>query len=562
MENYRKKDHLTDQDIDSFETIEINKIRGKINTKKSPFKRRKLVFILPLLLIALVIGIGINNDNQINPALEDIKLAELKPITLSDLPRPIRGLEKTQASHYQFLSSFQNLNNSITFDDEEDVTGEGQLQLEEIINDNEMKDEAKQIFNDLYENILFLELDKVAVFDEVNEYYFVVNEDGTYTLTMKIEEQTQTSIIEAKTFYLDEEFFYQVTFEVQADEAQNIFKIKYNQDNTKKYQYAKYETADTTVEQYVSVEQLDSLTNVVAINKINDVKHEVIASSSQSQGVIFSTYLSEEGTKISSTEYYNSEGALLKQETGFDTLDLFNTFLTELYDSIESNPDINSKNLADSIIDFGNPETFTIEIPLIDSALALTTEVNATLRIDETTSYNIEYSYKDFLFTKKEATFTSGDTMYHITNNEATDTHVVLTYSALYQVPEVTTLADGSDYYVLHKYMAKYLEAKEGYSIILEDDQYKLLNTSIEGQVGDRIDIDITLENFYINKEMHSTTIFSHTCDIQFENLVFTEIETINQTKTDLSSLYNNLVPTQETLEENYQSIDTSMFQN
>ena len=36
MKEYRKKDVISNEDIKTFETIEINKIKSRINTKEKP----------------------------------------------------------------------------------------------------------------------------------------------------------------------------------------------------------------------------------------------------------------------------------------------------------------------------------------------------------------------------------------------------------------------------------------------------------------------------------------------------------------------------------------------
>lgn len=562
MNNYRKKDVITDSDINTFETIEINKIKENIVPRKSFLRRFRLVLIAPVILLAFIFSVNVLDGDKVNPALKDIKVAELKTISLSDLPVSLQGLRnETASSNLRFLSSYTLLATSLTFEDQEDVTGEGQLKLEEIINDQEMTDEAKSIFNDLYENIMFLEVDELTTFDDVHEYFFVVNEDGTYKLTMQIQEDNQISIVEVSTYYLDDEFFYQVTLEVNAETESSLYKIKYNSDQTKKYQYAKYETDTSIAESYILIEEIDDATSVVALHKVDGDTYQIIADANDLHGVIFS-YYSTIDVSYTSTEYYNQDGALLKQEYGFDDLSIFNYHLEEMYAQFEENPDITTKNLSNIIVDFNDPEKFTIEVLLLDSALATIQEVPATLIIEDL-SYDIDFTYSNLLHSKKEDTFTSGDALYHITNSEVTETSIILTYSVLYQVPDAVEAPTGENYYIVHKYMAKYIQAKEGFSIEQKPSgKYQLLNNEILGQLGDRIDIEIEEESYYLDGELSPTLIFQHTSDVQFENLVFTQMSVINAARVNLDELYDELMPTDEYLQENYQSIDVSMFTN
>lgn len=563
MNNYRKKDTISDLEISTFERGEINQIKTHIAPRKSVVKRFKWALLLPVLVLAFVLSLSTLTANKVNPALENIQLAQLNTISISDLPASLQGLQKVSVkSNVMFLSNFTQLDASLTFEEEDDVTGEAQLKLEEIINDQEMTDEAKDIFNDLYENIMFLKVDKVTTFDEVHEYFFVVNEDGTYTLTMQIEEENKVATIEVVTYYLDDEFFYQVTLEEVSDTTSSLYKIKYNADQTKKYQYAKHVTDSTNVESFVSIEEIDDTTTVVAIHTVDGNNYQLVANANDLHGVIFSVYTTSEDVSYSSTEYYNQDGALLKQEFGFDDLTFFNYSLEEVYAQFEENPDITTKNLSNIIVDFNEPEKFTIEVLLNDSALALVQEVPATLVIEDQ-SYEIDFTYSNLLYSKKETSFTSGDSLYQITNSEVTDTSVFLTYSVLYQVPEAVTAPNGENYYIVNKYMAKYIEASEGYSIEQKTSgKYQLLNNEILGQTGDRRDIEIVEEDYYLNGVLTPTLVFQHTSDVQFENLVFTEMDVINAARTNLDELYDELIPTQAYLEENYQSIDVSMFQD
>lgn len=564
MKNYRKKDTITESDINAFETMEINKIKQHIVPRKSVFRRFKWALIAPVVVLAFVFSITILNGDKINPLLEDLKLAELNEISIADLPASLQGVTQyTTSNNVRFLSNFQRLStSSITFNDEEDVVGEAQMKLEEIINNQTMTNEAKEIFNDLYENIMYLTVDEVSTFDDIHEYLFVVNEDGTYTLTMKIVEDAKVSAIELVTYYVEDEFFYQVTLEVTEDTTRSLYKIKYNFDNTKKYQYAKHETEDTLVESYVSIEEIDETTSVVAIHKVDGDTYQIVANANESHAVIFSVYTASEGVSYTSTEYYNEMGALLKQEIGFDDLTFFNYSLEELYAQFEENPDITTKNLSTIIDGFSEPESFTIEVSIFDSALATIQEVPAVLVIGDE-SYDIDYIYTNLLYTKKEATFTSGDTLYHVTNNEVTDTAVILTYSVRYRVPDSIQAPNGESYYILNKYMAKYMEAAEGYSIDQKPSgQYQLINNNILGETGDRIDIEIVEENYFIDGNTNPTTIFQHTSDVQFENLVFTQMDVINAARINLSELYDDMIPSEAYLQENYQSIDVSMFSN
>ena len=159
MSKYRKKDVINDQEIDAFETIEINKI--KMNSVPKTRKRLKLVLIVPLVLLAFIIGLNVlGGDNRtVNPALEGFELAEFNPISISDLPVPLQGVNRfVTQSNLMFLN---NTTSSLIFEDEPDVTGNGQLELEKIIENQEMMDEATEIFDNLYENILYLTLDEV-----------------------------------------------------------------------------------------------------------------------------------------------------------------------------------------------------------------------------------------------------------------------------------------------------------------------------------------------------------------------------------------------------------------
>lgn len=560
MSKYRKKDVINDQEIDAFETIEINKI--KMNSVPKTRKRLKLVLIVPLVLLAFIIGLNVlGGDNRtVNPALEGFELAEFNPISISDLPVPLQGVNRfVTQSNLMFLN---NTTSSLTFEDEPDVTGNGQLELEKIIENQEMMDEATEIFDNLYENILYLTLDEVALFDETNEYFFVVNEDGTYILTLQVETEKDGLVaIEALTFYQDDEYFYQVTYQVESEEETALFKIVYNQDNTKKYQYARHASNEQTAETYVSVEQLEEYTNVVAIHKFGNVEYEIVGNANDDHGVIFIDYENEDG-KGSSVEYYNEEGALLKHEWGLDNLDIFNQFLDELFVDIDNNPDAELKNLSDEIPGFESPETFVIEIATLDIALARTTEVEATLRVDENIEYDITYAYNNFFYSKANSTFISGDTIYHMTAHEVNGAVVEITFSALYQLPEAIEAPNGESYYVFNRYMAKYIEAAEGYAISEQPNgNYVLINDALSGELGGQIEIEINVDTYYVDGVETPVTIFQHTCDVQFENLVFSEMDTVNAAKTNLNVLYEELVPTQEEIDEHFQSIDLSMFE-
>ena len=561
MKEYRKRDVISNEDIKAFETIEINKIKSKIITKEKPWVfRMKWKLILPVLAIAFIASIALNNEEKVNPLLNDIKLAEINTISVRDLPLSLQGLEQKSIARVTFLGSFTTLSNSLVFEEEEDVTGEAQLTLTELIAEQENQNDAEDMFHDLYENLLYLELDTVSSFDELNEYYFIVNTDGTYVLTLKTFEDEATNIIELSTYYEEDELFYQVRLETTKDEQSSIFQIKYNEDNTKKYQYAKIEESDEIKEYYIYLEKDNLLTKVGAIGKTNDEVYTVVADANDLQGVIFSSYITED-LSITSTEYYDGNGALLKQEEGVDTLTIYNGYLDELFLSLEEDHDADMKNLSDIISGFTQPDEFLVKISLNDSVLAKIQDVPATLVLGEA-EYAINYSFDDFLYSKKEEDFTSGDTLYHITNYETTETDVILTLSALYDVPEKVMGPNGLEYYINNKYMAKYIEAKDGFTIVQnESGKYQLVNDSIEGEIGDRIDIDITTSNYYIDGELSETIIFQHTSAIQFENLEFTKLDTINGIKTNMFDLYNQLIPSNDELDEYSESIDVSFFE-
>lgn len=563
MSNYRKRDVINDQEINTFETIEINKIKMNIVPKRR--RKLKLVLMVPLFLLAFIIGVNLlGGDNRtVNPALEGFELAEFNPISISDLPVPLQGVSRfVTQSNLMFLSNSKSVSNFLSFDDEPDVTGNGQLELEKIIENQEMIDEATEIFDNLYENIMYLTLDEVSSFDDTNEYYFVVNEDGTYVLTLQVEtEDNGIAAIEALTFYQDGEYFYQVTYQVDSDEETALFKIVYNQDNTKKYQYARHTADGKFAETYVAVEQLEDYTNVVAIHEFDNVEYEIVGNANDDHGVIFIDYEDENG-KGSSVEYYNQDGALLKHEWGLDNLDIFNQFLDELFIDIDANPEAELKNLIDSIPSFDSPETFVIEFSILDAALATTTEVDATLIVEESTTYNITYAYNNFLYTKQGSAFNSGDTIYHMTAHEVNGEVVTVTYSALYQLPEAIEAPNGESYYVFNRYMAKYIEAAEGYTITEQPSgKYILVNDELSGELGGQIEIEIEVENYFVDGAETPVTIFQHTCDVQFENIIFTEMDIVNAAKTNLDALYLELVPTQEELNTHFVSIDLSMFE-
>jgi hypothetical protein len=347
---------------------------------------------------------------------------------------------------------------------------------------------------------------------------------------------------------------------INDSETTNLFKVKYNQDNSIKMQYAMHQTEDTTIEQYVYVEQTEETTNVVATNEVNGEKYEIVGKANDSHGVIFSNYTSNDVSYIS-TEYYDENGALLKHEQGFDSLDVFDESLTNLYTTFEQNEEVELKNLSTILSGFDHPESFTIEVPIEDAALAVTAEVDATLKVNDLETYDINYSYNNLFYTKENETFVSGDTLYHLTNQETLNDKVVLTYSALYQVPNGYFAPNDNEYYVVNKYMANYIEASAGYEIILENGVYKLLDLENEGKPGSKIDIEIKVEQYYSNDELVNVTMFQHTCDIQFDHLIFTKLDTVNNAKTDLELLYDQLVPTNDQMEQFNISIDTSMFE-
>lgn len=561
MKEYRKKDVINNEDINAFETIEINKIKMKINTKEKPWIfRMKWKLILPVIAIVFVASIVLKNQEQINPVLNDIQLAEINTISVNDLPKSLQGLEQISASKVTFLSNYYVSASSLVFDDEKDVTGEAQLRLTEMIANQEMQTEAKDMFHDLYENVLYLELDTVSSFDDDNEYYFIVNEDGTYVLTLKTYENDATNVIELKTYYEEDELFYQAKLEITKENQSTIFQVKYNEDNTKKYQYAKIEELDEIQEYYIYLEEDEQSTKVVAIGTTNNEAYTVVADANDLQGVIFSSYATAT-QNITSTEYYDGNGALLKQEAGFATLTIYNGYLDILFQNLEENADIDMKNLSEIITNFTQPEEFIVKIALNDSALAKIQDVSATLVLGGN-EFTINYSYNDFLYTKKEDQFTSGDSIYHITYYEVTDTEALITYSALYDIPEKVIGPNGLGYYINNIYMAKYIEAKDGFSIIQnESNKYQLVNDLIEGQIGDRIDIDITTNNYYVDGELTDTLIFQHTSSIQFENLTFTKMDTIDGIKTNMTELYNQLIPSSDELDEYSQLIDVSIFE-
>ncbi len=562
MKQYRKKDVINNEDINAFETIEINKIKTKIqNNETSIFFRMKWKLVLPVVAIILVLGVALSGGEATNPALEDIKLAEINTISLSDLPSSLRGAEQASLSNFAFLGTHVDNNPSLVFDDQVDVTGEGQQRLTSLIEEQTMKTEAEKLFNDLYQHLLYLELDEASTFDEVNEYYFTVNEDGTYVLTLRTTESDSVNVIELKTYYEDEELFYQATLEVTKDSDTSIFQVNYNEANTVKNQYVKFSEAGEVYEQYISLLEDETSTKVVAIGMSNGNVFEVVADANDEHGVIFSSYTTADQVSITSTEYYDGDGALLKQEEGFDRLDIYDEYLDQLFTNFDENPDINIKNLSDLILDFNDPEEFEVTISLANSALAKIQEVPATLEVDDL-SYDIDYSFSDLLYSKKEESFTSGDTLYHITDYVVTDTDVVISFGASYQIPEKEIGADGQEYYVNNKYMAKYIEAAEGFSIVLdESSNYKLVNNSIIGEIADRIEIDIKAENYFVNGELTEILVFQHTCDIQFENVVFTKIDTINAAKVNLRDLYEELIPSTSELDSFSESIDVSMFE-
>jgi|GEM_PF-4555653 len=550
MKEYRKKDVIQDEEIQVFETIEMNKIRSKTTLKpRRRFLSRKWTLILPIIALVFILGITLNDDQVVNPLLEDIQLVEINTITVSDLPTSLQGVHHMAASKLTFLSNRYVSSESLVFDDQEDVTGEAQQRLWEMIEEQSLKEEAKDMFDALYENLLYLELDTVSTFGDANEYYFTVNTDGTYVLTLRTVENDAINTIELRTYYEGEDFFYQAKLEVVKDDQTSSFLVKYNEDQTKKYQYGKFLRNGDVQEYYIYLEEGQTSTRISAMGKTNDEVYTVVADANDLHGVIFSSYMTE-GVDITSTEYYDGTGSLLKQEEGFATLDVYNDHLEILFDNFEENPEMDVKNLSDIIDDFTQAESFTITIDIADSALARIQDVPAILMVVEE-EYAVNYSFDDFLYSKKEEAFTSGDTLYHMTNYEVVDDEVIITFSALYDIPEKVTGPNGSDYYMNNKYMAKYIEAKEGYTIIQnEAGNYKLLNDELEGGLGDRIDIDITSAEYYLDGELHETLIFQHTSAIQFENLVFTKMDTINEAKTNLTQLYNELVPSLADLED------------
>ncbi len=578
MKDYRKKEVLNDKQIDAFETIEINKIKSKLHNEKRFVRRRPaLLTVLSVVVVAFVLLVtgGRDLDVIIDPIGTEASVFDVTftPISIKDLPRSLRGIndeaELVGMNSFGFQSKPKDIvkmNNSFSldfdlFDEEPDVVGEGQHTLTDIINDQGMYKMAVEAFTNVGLTAPYLTSGVVSTTDEGDEYLYIVHEDGTYEVIFKSDKGDRLEVVEVKNFYLEEELFFEVTVEVIVDTKSDVYRIRYNQDNTKKYQYVKGETTGEFIEAYVSVQKAGGTTNVVAMHRVDDEKYTIVGNATDEYGVIFMEYTSDDQDHVG-VEYYNSDGALLKQEYGTEDITGFSEAYEQLFEEFGQNNEITLVNLRNQYPEFSEPESFVVEIPIIDAGVASIETVAAELIVAEE-HYEIDYMYSQLLYTKKEDTFTSGDTIYFISNSEVTDTHVVITYSAVYKLPSLKTSANGIDYYTFNRFMGKYIEPKDGYSIEQKQNgQYVIVNDNRVGEIGDRMDIEIKIiEDFFADGEIVPTTVLNYTSDIQIANIVFAGSDTVEQARTNMSLLYSELIPTEEELEENYASIDVSIFE-
>lgn len=576
MDKYRKQDNITDQEIELFEQVEINRIKSNFPERKVRVIKRPVVAgLVSIFLLIAIIVIGNQPRGGIITPGNKVLMAEFSPITLADLPRPLQGINYSEVQNMSNTSTGAiqtmafNPNNSLKygvtkmadfdmFEDEVDVTGEGLHNLTELIEDQDFYNMAISIFEEVNLVTEYLVKDTPSVTDDGIEYYYTVNEDGTSAITTRTTYSDRVEVLQVESYYIEDELFYEVAIEVIIGDLSDVFKIVYNEDNTEKYQYGKVRATGEAAEMYISVVKNGEFTDVVAMYSTNDESVEVVGNATDDYGVIFSSITYDDDSKEASTEFYNDEGVLLKQEYGFKDLTVFDEALTLMYEEFEANEEINLVNLSDTLDGFDEPDTFTVEISIYDIDNAMTQRVDASL-VTESKEYDIQYTYMDLMYTKKEIQFVSGDTLYYLTFSEIDGETVLLTYSALYQVPFAITGPDSVEYYVMNRYMAKYIEPKEGFEISLESEgHYHLTNLDRVGELGDHIDIEIEEAEYFKDDELVKVKVFQHTSDIQIENLIFTEMDVIAQAKANFGSLYEDAVPTYEELEEHYQSLDVS----
>ncbi len=414
-----------------------------------------------------------NRDNKIS-TIEQLSTLEIPELKVEDLPKSLQENEEvTPALNPMALVS------RADFKNEENVRGDSYQRLMDIVNDKTVLENAIVQYERVVNIVEGLELEDGVVKELEDGTQVYLKETDQYTeMALQTKNIIRSDVdiittVDIKRTWNDDqdEYNYEVSIVTETiseeDNDENRLVVQFNESqNVIKHYTKKVRGNEKNYSTYFSLDSQDEVTKIISKKVGIKDEFEVVAYASDDFAVVLSTMEMNSlgndfanGKKISK-EFYNSDGALVKQEFGTANLSKITRFFPN-----KNRLQVTATNMSDIIPD-EIVDNFSV-IYYFDGTAEILHQDN-TYEITEDT-----LGLKKFLFYSIEGEeWDSGDKIYGFESKEILETGFKINYSTLAEVPTLEKAINEEEYYMSDYYVSKFIEPIEGYEIYNNNESY------------------------------------------------------------------------------------------
>ncbi len=499
---------------------------------------------------------------------EELVNLEMKNISNEDMPASLK--DETALVSSTVVKPILDVN----FNEEDGVRGDAYQRLMDIINEQTLINEARLKYEEatkvVEENKEELISGQILNIGEDTKIYFEANGDSALIEVENklLDPNTNTNVnlhTKVEKNLIDNKGYYKITVildkSVGENEDTKISIVEFDEELTIRKEQVKYINTKNNVNRIkiLNMQQENGVMKLVARRKGQNRNYELSAYASDDFGAVFSSMEITNSNsemingKTFAKEFYNGDGELVKQEFGTAQLDKIIRFMpapqiievvaTNIYDYLPN------ENVDEFTVDFKIGGLPTLEYN--GQAFELPTGVNMV---------------KNFAFyNMKGDEWAVGDKIYTISSRELGLDSRILTFKAVFEVPEIKEALNGESYYFTDRYMAKYIEATEGYELQTDGHKYYLTNTE-----------DLTDTTQYVIPIVKSTrneffkgynTPANNVSLVQLNKsltgdakIIFTEVEVVDKAENEVNAIYTEMLPSDKEIEEIFNKALESKF--
>ncbi len=506
--------------------------------------------------IILFTGCEISKETLTDVEKEEIAIVselvslDIKNISNEDMPASLKDETLTSASASVDTS----------FEEEDGVRGDAYQRLMDIINEQEIIDEAKSRY------------DEVTTFFEENKEKYVMGESVKIddNASMYFETQENLALIEVKRNITDTQTnlpmivhvkveknllnnleHYKITtiLDRSIDDKKNIkiSIVEFNEDMSVRKEEVRYTNTESNINRtkVLHMQKQNGVMKLAAKRIGQNKTFELSAYASDQFGAVFSSMEITNSNsnmingKTFAKEFYNGEGALVKQGFGTQQLDKIIRFMPS--STVLSLIATNIYN----IIQDSNVGDFTVEFPLTGAPILKygTEEYILPTGIEMIKNYAF--------YNMQGENWGVGDKVYAISESQVGIDSRILTFKSVFEVPEAVEAINGEYYYYTDRYIAKYIKAEEGYELQTDGQKYFLTNTlDLTDSTQYVIPIIKTKANEFFkgyNTPANNVSLVQLNQPLTSDyKIIFTQSEIVEKAELEVGLIYTEMLPTSE----------------